>query len=69
MIYRVDYINYMHGHSGYSYHGSKAAAERAARKYKDQTEDQSEITSVPTPRTKQETIALLNQWAAHNDNG
>lgn len=67
-IYRVSYADKQDAeHKGYSYHTSRAAAEKAVRDCKEHK--QCEITTTELTPTKKGIIAYLERYADHPDNG
>ena len=79
MIYKVATYSQIENSTGLRYFSNKKDAERYAKENTrdcsvedwDTNGDQywAEITPMPTPKTKQEMISLLNIHGGHNDNG
>ena len=77
MIYRVKYVfpqssNALSRSGGYSYHGSLKEVAHVIREWtviRDRNFAKGILdTCIPTPHTKKEILALLNEYAGHPDN-
>lgn len=70
MIYRVHYYSHTHGSQGFSFHSRRRDAEAHARRYSGEDEEnEPTIEKMPTPKSKEEVLTLLREWAGHADNG
>ena len=74
-IYRVDCGRDEDGHAGYEYCATLRGAKRVVAEIKRTIRDDPHaylmldpIESRPTPRSKREWVALLNEWGSHNEN-
>lgn len=70
MIYRVHYYSHTHGSQGFSFHARRRDAEASAREYRrESSENETTVHQQPTPKSKDEVLRLLQEWANHPDNG
>ena len=65
-LYKVSVRTKEWEHQGYSYHASKAAAQKVIR---DAPDHECELEVIQVGRTKSEIIKALNRHGAHPDNG
>lgn len=68
-IYKVFQGFTSDGNQGYSYHGSKALADKALKECEDNEIKDGEIEIIEVTPTKAGIILALNIHGSHNDNG
>jgi len=72
MIYRLTIWVNNEEHWSYEFFGSLADAKRRYDELIDEGKDPKLIDyddRKPTPKNKQQILALLNEWASHSENG
>jgi hypothetical protein len=70
MIYRVHNYSHVNGSEGFFFFARKADAEAHARWYSGEDEEnEPTIEKMPTPKSKEEVLTLLREWAGHAENG
>jgi len=72
MIYRVHYYDTYEGSDGYEFFSNKREAEQSLKGWMKEHDTGGMpfiFCGYHTPKTKEEVIEMLNQWASHADNG